>query len=81
MITVFNLNNFKAHQLNYDLKIHLGKNKIVDLLLKNGANVNQVDNSGQTALHRAANKRNFQLFEFRTRAVVIKSIFEICFFR
>lgn len=46
----------------------LGREKVADLLIKNGAEVNKKDENGKTALHAAAENGNigYKLFKFKS---------------
>lgn len=53
-----NLIKTKQKLINYKNPILKGDEKIMDLLLKGGANINALDKDNWTALHRAARNGN-----------------------
>lgn len=57
--------------------VHLGREKAVDLLLNNGADVNQASNKGWTPLHWAS-KAGKTLSEVNELTIRIKSFEIIC---
>lgn len=50
--------SYSLISLSRNLHRILGKKKVAELLIRNGVDINHMDNNNQTALHRAASQGN-----------------------